>query len=323
MYFFPHIYLRSKYVKEFSRGNIPYSLHTKSILIKKKGGKMDICISSSNFAVRDLVKEENLLIIKDEPKYAAPVAGFFDKLIARSIRIDRFDFNGNYSNYKVGFEKKALCRSGDFMAPFYYNSPFLVEDYITERLKSAQRRIIIVGQHICPVDHIIRKYYHSDFKGKPDFIRKGFVNVLVEKAQAGVPVEILSQTFASGDDQFDEKFRSPANKKAFFKFYAAIRNIAGIQYAVNENVHSKYIVIDDQVFVTTFNYTPTEFIYLDQVRIDHFQNNKGRSYSGIFSEVGHFVVSDFKPLVEEYVENFKLVKSQKNTIQVKGPHLVR
>ena len=32
--FFPHIYVRSKYVKQFSRGDLPYSLHIKTCFIK-------------------------------------------------------------------------------------------------------------------------------------------------------------------------------------------------------------------------------------------------------------------------------------------------
>ena len=38
IYFFPHLYVRSEYVNKFSRGSLPYSLHSKSAYIKKKTG---------------------------------------------------------------------------------------------------------------------------------------------------------------------------------------------------------------------------------------------------------------------------------------------
>src|SRR5690606_15000704 len=65
IYFFNHIYVRSRYIKQFSKGDFPYSLHIKNGYIKKKDGYISL-LSSSNLAVRDKVKYESLLIIEDE-----------------------------------------------------------------------------------------------------------------------------------------------------------------------------------------------------------------------------------------------------------------
>ena len=101
LYLFPHMFIRSPYIIKFARGNMPYSLHTKSFLIKLKNRIGTVGISSSNFAVRDLVKEENLLIIEDEEKYYQPAAQYFTDLISVSIPFKEFDFKKDYTTYQV------------------------------------------------------------------------------------------------------------------------------------------------------------------------------------------------------------------------------
>lgn len=306
LYFFPHIYLRSPNLKTFSRGNMPYSLHTKSFLFIHKNGSCDMALSSSNFAVRDLVKEENLFFIYREKEHQQAALDFFVSLHKHSIRISEFDFKRDYSNYNIEAKDYNIEKGGGFMAPFYRNSPLKIEDVLKKLIEAANERIIIVGQHVCPVNYKIL-----------NIERTGIAASIVEKAKQNVLVDILSQTFASDDSTLDSKFRKPANQRAFKKFFSQIKTCANINYFVNENCHSKYIVVDNSVFISTFNYTPTQFFYLENVSIENFINNPGKSYHGTYCEVGQFIVIKNKNIVEKYVGNFNHIIANKETQKVK------
>ena len=320
LYFFPHMYLRSSKVKTFSRGNMPYSLHLKSYLIKYKDGTGDIGISSSNFAVRDLVKEENLLMIHDERLFFNATLVFFEDLIRNSIPIYKFDFNADHTNYKVELSPENENSDIGFIAPFYFDSAFKAEEVIKKLIDSAKKSISIVAQHICPVDYIIPGNFHSKYPER-NIKRTGFLSNIISKANAGIKVNFISQTFASGDPSFDNAFRSPENKASFIEFYNSIKAVPNISYAVNENVHSKYIIADDTVFVSSFNYTPTQFIYLDKVSISKFENNPGKSFHGIYCETGQYCIIRNAEIKSKYQENFDQLLSRQNTKIIKNCQL--
>ncbi len=313
---FPHIYLRSENVKTFSRGNMPYSLHIKSFLLVNKDGTSTLGMSSSNFAVRDLVKEESLLIVDADVQTTDVNLEFYKSLLLCSIPISEFDFNGDYTNYKVVSNKNSCSEKLMFIAPFYKNSGFSVEDRICELLISAKKSIKIVGQHICPINYTYQGKWNSSSVNAIEE-RSSLLPIIIEKCKEGLCVEFLSQTFASGDPKEDSKYRNPANTSSFVTFYNSLKNSKDVSYYVNENIHSKYIIIDDtQVIYTSFNYTPTQFIYLDQVSIDNFKNNPGKSYHGIYSEVGQFfLVSDIE-CVANFVQNFTDLITRQATVKV-------
>ncbi len=316
LYFFPHIYLRSENVKNFARGEMPYSLHIKSFLIKYKNKIGTVGLSSSNFAVRDLVKEENLLIIKNEVNYFNPTYHFFDDLIKSAIPIHNFDFKKDYSNYEVETTEQPVSNCCNFIAPFYFNAAFKAEAAILNLINDARLSIKVVAQHICPVSYTINGKFHSEFENK-EFFREGLLKTIIEKAKAGVKVEFISQTFASSENKLGSNFRTPLNKASFIEFFKAITNVPNISYYVNENIHSKYMIVDDKVFVSSFNYTPTQFIYLDKVDIKTFKNDPGKSYQGIYSETGHYCIIDDLGLAKEYKKNFDglLTKNETTIIQ--------
>ncbi len=80
---------------------MPYSLHAKSFLFKHNDGRYDMAITSSNFAVRDLVKEENSLYINDEPTYQQAAINFFTALRKTAIPISEFDFTTSHCDFVV------------------------------------------------------------------------------------------------------------------------------------------------------------------------------------------------------------------------------
>jgi len=320
LYFFPHIYLRSENVKAFSRGEMPYSLHLKSFLIKYKNKIGTIGLSSSNFAVRDLAKEENLLIVENEADYFNPAYSFFNTLLENALPIYDFDFKKDYTNYAIKTTEQPLSNKTNFIAPFYFDAAFKAEEIMLDLISSAVTSIKIVAQHICPVSYNFNGNFHSGFENKTIY-KEGLLNKLIEKANSGIKVEFISQTFASSENNPDIKFRVPVNKTAFIEFYNAIKNIPNISYAVNENIHSKYIIIDEKVFVSSFNYTPTQFIYLDKVDIKTFKNNPGKSYKGIHCETGQYCIVENTEIAKAYKNNFTNLLAKKETVLVKKLYL--
>jgi hypothetical protein len=316
LYFFPHIYLRSSKVKTFARGNMPYSLHLKSFLIKYKNEGGDLGISSSNFAVRDLIKEENLLIINNDSACFKATSIFFDDLIRNSIPIYEFDFNADYTNYKVAILQNNQTTETGFIAPFYFDSAFHAEEAIKDLIDSAKKSISIVAQHICPIGYTVQGKFHSELPDE-EIKREGFLQNLIAKANAGIKVSFISQTFASGNYRFDAGFRKPANKTSFIKFFNKIKDVPNILYTVNENIHSKYIIVDDKVLVSSFNYTPTQFIYLDKVDIKKFENNPGKNFNGIYCETGQYCIISNNETKNKYQQNFNELLSRKETKIVK------
>jgi phosphatidylserine/phosphatidylglycerophosphate/cardiolipin synthase-like enzyme len=86
---FPHLYVRSSTVRPFSRGNMPYSLHTKSLFIERQDtDKSAVALTSSNLAVRDLRKYETMLIVEGNEEANHSAAAFFHTLIINSIDIN-------------------------------------------------------------------------------------------------------------------------------------------------------------------------------------------------------------------------------------------
>ena len=96
---------------------------------------------------------------------------------------------------------------------------------------------------------------------------------------------------------------SPIMKKYFENVINAQYQLFGNSY-VNNNVHSKYIIVDNALIVTTFNYTPTQFTYIEDVKIPAFDSNPSLSYEGVHSEVGHMAVTEDPKTIDLYEHNF-------------------
>ena len=148
--------------------------------------------------------------------------------------------------------------------------------------------------------------------------RGGILGLIKTKAEEGVETVLLSQTFAhDGDPKFNGmKFRSPANKRSFIELYKGLKDINGVEYYVNESIHSKYIIVDNVLIYCTYNFTPTQFIYLDKVDIPKFDNMPELSYKGTHCEVaGHLVVEN-ENLVDSFLQNMKFLIDLPETTKV-------
>lgn len=319
LYCFSHIYVRSEFVKKFSRGKLPYSLHIKSAYIKKKKGFM-VFMSSSNFAVRDLVKFESLVCMEDEQKYEESFSNFYVQLIENSIPIKNYkrEFNTTLNTFKYLEDKNSPYSF--IAAPFYFNSAFQLEKSLIQHISSAKDRIFICAQHLAAFNYTIYAKYHSQIQQNEK--RKGILGLIINKAKNGIQVKCLSQTFASPLEKKQllkgSDFRKPANGRNFQEFYKHLSLTNNAEYYVNDSLHSKFIIIDDKLIYCTYNYTPTQFIYLDKVKIPSFKEMKDLSYEGIHCEVSAHVVIEEEGVVNTFVDNFHQIINDARTKKVLG-----
>jgi len=317
LYIFSHLYVRSARVKKFSRGTLPYSLHIKSAYIKKKSGYI-VLMSSSNFAVRDLVKNESMISVEDEPFYEENIEIFYKNLIENSIPIKNYKaaLDTTCNTYeKLEFEYSDLV---GITAPFYYDSTHLLEEKLSHYIQSAKERIIVCAQHLAAFNYEFNAKHHSTIKENET--RKGILGEVIGMSTKGVKVTFLSQTFAplaEDEEKFKKSnFRKPANSHNFQQFFSQLAKTENAAYFVNENIHSKYIIIDNILIYCSYNFTPTQFIYLDNVKIPKFKNMPDLSYSGIHCEVGmHLVIKD-QTTVKAFENNVADIIRKKETIQV-------
>ncbi|WP_396632363.1 phospholipase D-like domain-containing protein [Maribacter sp. R86514] len=317
LYIFPHLYVRSARVKKFSRGTLPYSLHIKSAYIKKKSGYI-VLMSSSNLAVRDLVKNESMISVEDEPFYEENIEIFYKNLIGNSIPIK--DYKAALDTTSNTYEKLEFTYSDlvGATAPFYYDSTHLLEKKLSHYIQSAKERIIVCAQHLAAFNYEFNAKHHSTVKENET--RKGILGEVIGMANKGVKITCLSQTFAPlAEDEYKFKksnFRKPANSHNFQQFFSQLAKTKNAEYFVNKNIHSKYIIIDNILIYCSFNFTPTQFIYLDNVKILKFKNMPDLSYSGIHCEVGmHLVIKD-QTTVKAFENNVADIIRKKETIQV-------
>jgi phosphatidylserine/phosphatidylglycerophosphate/cardiolipin synthase-like enzyme len=311
LHIFPHMFVRSENVTPFSRGNMPYSLHVKSFLIEYKDGGGAVALSTSNLAFRDRMKNEAMAIIENNEGYNSVSKKYFADLLENSIDAQSFDESANYSTYIVTNKPQPTSPGNFFIAPFYEDSPDKSGVILQEAISNATKRVYICAQHISAYQYT----YPANFKqpgAKGDVKVPGFLAAALEKAKNGIDVRFLSQTFV--DSKGDSRgCRSPANKTSFSNFIKELEKVPSFKCAANSSVHSKFIVIDDYVILTTCNFTPTQFIYLKHVDLPKFFRMPGLSYKGIHSEVGQYVVLNDPITVGKFVQHFQEVYADEKT----------
>lgn len=312
LYIFPHMYIRSQRVKPFSRGNMPYSLHVKTIYIKYKDGSGVTGLTSSNLAARDMIKDEVMLLVEENKVMNLETEEFFNDIINFSYDINTFDENRDWLNYSVPFVNREFNTNNYYTAPFYKNSQHLVEAHLMQLLYAAKKRILICAQHICAYNYSYNASYSSSSDKRGYIKDPGLLSAVIMKSKEGLNVKCLSQTFVDSNGN-SHNCRRPENVKAFMDFIREYEKNDKSSYAANSTVHGKYIIIDDTAIITTCNFTPTQFIYLDDVNIEKFDNIPNLSYRGIHSEVGQFIFIQDKDLCNALILNFESIWNRDDT----------
>ncbi len=303
-YIFPHIYIRSSNIKDFSRGNLPYSLHAKSFFIKTKEGVDKIAITSSNLATIDQVKNEVMIIANCSNDEAMNSSYFFKELISNSVSLEKADSIDTY-RYKIIPKHYTQTENNGYTAPFLKGSQNILKKLLIDMFMTARERIWITAEHICA--------YQCE----------GILYHAIEAAKKGVSVKCLSQTFVYNDGK-SHGLREPANKGAYTEFINEFSKTINCNYAVNASAHSKYIIVDNIAVVCTANFTPTQFIYKENVNIK-FGNI---DYKGIFSEVSHYIKINDQDTVNLLIDDFESVWNSPSTTKMKkckscGKYLIR
>jgi len=313
LYIFPHAYIRSPRIKPFSRGKVPYSLHLKSFLVTMENSTAMVGITSSNMAMRDLVKHDFFVLRKAGTEESVTTDNFFSHLIGQSVKVTEYKYDKSNFDYPVTRKEYITNNESLFVSPFYRNSPEEAEKVITRFILSAKERIWIMAQHISSFDYLVPLNFRIRPRTNAVQKREGCLSALISQGKKGIEVKCLSQTFV--DDKADSgEYRIPANTYNFRKFIREFRGLPNAAYAVNENIHSKYIIVDGQVIITTFNYTPTQFVSLPFVDISKFEYIERLKFKGVFSEVGHLVCLRNKKDADCFIKNFEYAWNKDETI---------
>lgn len=315
LFLFSHTYVRSPWIKSFSRGKIPYSLHIKSLLIEFNSGEFMSGLLSSNLAIRDTIKHDTFVLRQVKNEEANSHQFFFNHLIENSFALNEYREQSVNINAKVTLKKPPCYSSTYFMAPFYGRSPEISEKIINDILETAEKRIWIVAQHLSAYKYQIPLCYKTKINTNAQMNKNGILHKALLKGKEGVEIKCISQTFSDNTDN-GKRFRKPVNSYNFHKFIQAFKELPNSAYYINNSVHSKYIIVDDTVIISTFNYTPTQFIYLPYVEIDKFQHIGNLRYKGIFSEVGQMIILRKKSETDCFLKNFEYIQDNKETMKV-------
>jgi len=304
LYIFPHMYIRSERINPFSRGNMPYSLHIKSFYIKFKDCTGAVSLTSSNLAVRDQIKDELMIIVNDLIECNQSAQVFFEALKSNSIHIREFKESENLYDYRITKHEPLFSNFNFYTGPFFNDSQNYSEKVLSDLIKSANHRIYICAQHISAYDYWVNKEK-----------REGILAELLKKSESeeeNIEIKLLSQTFV--DEHGDSHgCRRPQNIGAFTNFIKKFKPKENHAYGVNSNVHCKFIIVDDVAVITSCNFTPTQFIYLDNVTIDKFEKIPDLKYSGIHSEVGQYVILESEILCNKLIKIFEDIWNRDET----------
>lgn len=309
----PHMYIRSRYVKPFSRGDMPYSLHCKTFLIQLRGGRFCAGLTSSNFAVRDAQKIELACIMPLGEAEIASSTDFYSGLFENSVPVEHFDPTADYAHWKIRLRSAPKSSQTMYIAPFYENSPEQFEHQLIELIRRTKRRIVIAAQHLCAYEYTS---FASSCGTAYPVRREGFLTHVLRKAQEGVPAVFLSQTYADGTDR--PNVRRPQNIQSFIRFAHAAKKTGNCSYYVNRSLHAKYLIADDTVIVMTCNLTPSQFLYLPDVTISSFAHMPNMTYSGIFCEHGAYFISHNPETVSRLEEETRRILSLPGTQNMFG-----
>jgi len=265
------------------------------VFIKLKDGRSFSGLTSSNLAVRDEPKDEIMILIEDTETTRNSSEAFFTNLLKYSTLGENWHNPYPRFYYYMNCIDAGAPDSNFFAAPFFVDSPVRISNAISNLLKRTQQRIYICAEHLAA-------YNYEDMNG---ITQPGLFSAIFEKSKEGVPIRCLSQTYVDANGNSHGQ-RSPNNTRMFSQLMQRIDELENIFYAVNKNVHAKFIVADNTVVISTANYTPTEFIY-GNVNIEHFSapNLKDVSYKGIFSEVSHFITIEDQQLADRLVWYFE------------------
>jgi len=296
--FFPHLY--SWYGALYAGGNPSYSFHIKAIYAKTIDGQAKCILTSGNFKVGDPPHSENVLVITDtvDGEYGKEFDRYFHDLEEYSIPQhstsslymaieDQFEFSFNNESGRkiINFPKED--RKCFFSTPFYLydgvGSNHYANQRISELILSAEERVWICAQHFHDL---------NTFDNQTSTIMNALS--MLSNRKKGLDFKFLKQV--PHTSLADKRRAGIAECVIHFSLKAPQR--------FNRLTHDKFIIVDNNLLVSTANYTPTQFAYGNR-QMKYTLGKTIFTKHDIFSESNAFVIiENNKDLCKKYEKHF-------------------
>ena len=287
LHLFPHLNIRSATGNPFAALGKHYSLKLNCFLALYKNGGGAIAQSSASLAVGFPVKNSQSIIVEEDWTLLKSTHRFFQALIKNSIPVKDFDFEKNYNELLLEIQSVSQDRRVFFTAPFIKASTTHVEEVLTNLIKKSKQRIYIFGKNINAYEYLLDGSFHTEF---PNEVEEhfGFLRPVVEMAAAGVEVKCLSKN-------------KPTDAKAFLE---VIPHTANIKLATNPTVNFSFMIVDELLVISSGDWSVSDFIYLDDVQIEKFEENREENFMGVFAALSMFLVIREEGIVRRFLDYF-------------------
>ena len=304
---FPHQYIW--YGALYAGGGATYSFHVKAILARFSEGTTKCFLSSGNFMFTDPSHSDNFVVIENGQEYEKVFDKFFKDLNELSVPFDYF--LNNYKTYKDEFmfclsENEINLQSDNFKNCFF-TTPFYKYDnlgsnhyavkQIIDLINKAEKRIWICAQH-----------FHDTCTFDSD--RKTIMGALYEKFQQNKNMDFKFLKQVPHTSLADKRRSAITETLSYF--------IMNAEQRYNKLAHDKFMLFDDLLFISTANYTSTQFAF--GRRPMDFKDDEGIKHRKFdnFSEINGFLILPQQPeVVKKFEEHFLKLWKNGEDIKIK------
>lgn len=295
---FPHFSIKDHKGNPFAKGQQPYSLELNSFLfLFNQGGA--VAFSSSDLSCGEPVKEGHLLLNENDWTLLKNTRRFFEELSNQSFELHHFNFSFQYSQHEFPILPMDQKLPVFYLAPFYENSPSLAEEELVRRIRNAKERIWIQSPIINCYEYTVDGHFHSTLEDEV-IEHFGFLRPVLERASIGADVKFLTSSFPVKE----KGILSIKEEDAFAEFRRIAQATPNNTLATTANLGSSFLILDNQLILSSSPFRPDVFVYLDQVRIQGFTEAEEEGYTGIFSATSFFWLIDDQEIVEAYRRHF-------------------
>ncbi len=296
---FPHLAIRNVEGNPFAAGQQPYSLEVTAMLcLFRQGGS--VLFSSSDLHVGSAVREGHLLLEENDWKLLQNTRRFFEELSRHAIEVQDFDFKSNYGDFEVPTLRLEQKLPVFFLAPFYHDSPSQAEAELIQRIRAAEQRVYVQSPITNCYEYEVDGHFHTRLED--ELIEHfGFFRPVLERASIKVDVRFLTSSYPNGG----KDITPVEDEKAFTEFVRISKATPSNQLATLPYLGSSFLILDDQLILSSSPFRPDVFVFLDQVRIQGFTEAETEGYNGIFSTTSFFWLVEEPEIVAAYRQHFE------------------
>ena len=288
LHIFPHLNIRHQEGNPFKVLQDHFSLKLNMLVAVYKNGGGFTGLSSADLSVGKKVKNAYLVLVEEDWSLLKATRRFFDALIKNSIPVNHFDFQKNYTELLLELQEISQGQQAFFTAPFIKEGPAFAEKTLTEIIRQAQQHILMAGPNIDAYEYEVDGRFHTEFDNKLEE-HFGILRPLVEKAAAGIPCKCLCQSI-------------PDQANAFLEM---LRQVPAISLATSSDIHFSFMIVDDLLVLSSGDWGADDFIYLDDVQIERFEEAAEENYIGVFSALSAYICISDPKIVEKFRHFFE------------------